>query len=632
MIMDNTSSSGNDSAIISHESISLLEVDAIDIDYDTDYLYAACRDQCIRVFDKNTWKLVAELSEPDSEPLAVDVDDAQVYATCEKRVYVWKKNTWGMIGWFDLSYQAVASSLQGDFFFIGAKEGRLVSIQKESHETSSWQLHKSDITSIWSDEQIICTSTKKEEPRVWLKESNSAPSELTRLNNKGKGGIVTGNSEFIFVGTPSGEIALHDRKEWGLSNTYEPKNSNMISSMWASDYYLLAAVSSGNLSLWDTKRGIEIGNIELDGHKIEYVTADHDLLYVATPEGIFILQVIASGRPLDICCEGPLIWNESLLKTSPYDVLEDSLKLERSGDQKYQEGLYHEAVVEYENAMRLIIDNTHALLEVPEERILLTNELDSRLGKALLKAKIQDVQALSKKIGQLSEELKERKRTDMNPEDVDSLWASAGRVIKESRQLADAQSSEMLSYKLTHEIDTLDSVLTDAMTQYDTYRETINQAIAMIKQISNLWHWMERKRTSLVERKEFLEKSVKRISFALEKAEPEGEVKTILEDALREYKKTFEQIDRIVASSDNDKEAIFTNRDEASETIESLLIVIPKKREALGAITDPDEREEERLRLESALNQALETATSFKITKAIKAIKAELSLLNQKSK
>ncbi len=630
--MDNTSSSGNDSAIISHESISLLEVDAIDIDYDTDYLYAACRDQCIRVFDKNTWKLVAELSEPDSEPLAVDVDDAQVYATCEKRVYVWKKNTWGMIGWFDLSYQAVASSLQGDFFFIGAKEGRLVSIQKESHETSSWQLHKSDITSIWSDEQIICTSTKKEEPRVWLKESNSAPSELTRLNNKGKGGIVTGNSEFIFVGTPSGEIALHDRKEWGLSNTYEPKNSNMISSMWASDYYLLAAVSSGNLSLWDTKRGIEIGNIELDGHKIEYVTADHDLLYVATPEGIFILQVIASGRPLDICCEGPLIWNESLLKTSPYDVLEDSLKLERSGDQKYQEGLYHEAVVEYENAMRLIIDNTHALLEVPEERILLTNELDSRLGKALLKAKIQDVQALSKKIGQLSEELKERKRTDMNPEDVDSLWASAGRVIKESRQLADAQSSEMLSYKLTHEIDTLDSVLTDAMTQYDTYRETINQAIAMIKQISNLWHWMERKRTSLVERKEFLEKSVKRISFALEKAEPEGEVKTILEDALREYKKTFEQIDRIVASSDNDKEAIFTNRDEASETIESLLIVIPKKREALGAITDPDEREEERLRLESALNQALETATSFKITKAIKAIKAELSLLNQKSK
>jgi len=631
MIMDNTSSAGNDSTIISHESISLLEVDAIDIDYDNDYLYAACRDQSIRVFDKNTWKLVAELSEPDSEPLAVDVDDARVYATCEKRVYVWKKEGWGMTGWFELSYQAVASSLQGDFFFIGAKEGRLVSIQKESHETSSWQLHKSDITSIWSDDQIICTSTKKEEPRVWLKESNSAPSELARLDNKGKGGIVTGNSEFVFVGTPSGEIAIYDRKEWGLSKTLEPKNSNMISSMWASDYYLLAAVSSGNLSLWDTKRGTEIGNIELDGHKIEFVTADHDLLYVATPDGLFILQINASGRPLDICCEGPLMWKDSLLKTSPYDVLEDSLKLERIGDQKYQEGLYHEAVVEYENAMRLIIDNSHALLEVPEERILLTNELDSRLGKALLKSKIQEVQALGHDIRQLSEELEERKRTDMAPDDVDSLWASAGRVIKESRVLADAQSSDMLSFQLTHEIDALDSELTDAMTRYDTFRETINQAIALIRQVSNEWHWMERKRTSLIERKEFLEKSLERISSALEVAEKDGEVQTILTNALDDYKKIFKQIDWIIQSSENEPGEIFANRDEVVETIESFLVIIPKKREILGTIIDTDEHETERLRLLSALQQALETARNFKLNKAVKTIEEEISLLDQEN-
>ena len=627
MIMDNKSSGGNDSAIISHESISLLEVDAIDIDYDDNYLYAACRDQRIRVFDKNTWNLVAELSEPDSEPLAVDVDDSRVFATCEKRVYVWKKEGWGMTGWFDLSYQAVASSLQGDFFFIGAKEGRLVSIQKESHETSSWQLHKSDITSIWSDEQIICTSTKKEEPRVWLKESNSAPSELARLDKKGKGGVVIGNSEFIFVGTPSGEIAIYDRKEWGLSKTLEPTNSNMISSMWASDYYLLAAVSSGNLSLWDIKQGTEIGNIELDGHKIEFVTADHDLLYVATPEGIFILQINASGRPLDICCEGPLLWKDSLLKTSPYDVLEDSLKLERSGDQKYQEGLYHEAVVEYEYAMRLIIDNTHALLEVPEERILLTEELNNRLGKALLKSKIQEIQALGHDIRQLSEELEERKRTDMDPDDVDSLWASAGRVIKESRVLADAQSSDMLSFQLTHEIDALDSELTDAMTRYDTFRETINQAIALIRQVSNEWHWMERKRTSLIERKEFLEKSIERISSALEDAEQDGEVQTILANALDDYKKIFKQIDWIIQSSENEPGEIFANRDEVVETIESLLVIIPKKREILGTITDPDEYETERLRLLSALQQALETARNFKINKSIKTIEKEISLL-----
>ena len=117
--MDRSSTGGIDATIVSHQSISLLEVDAIDIAYDTKYLYAACRDQHIRVFDKTTWQLVAELGETDSTPLAVDVDEEQVYATCEKRVYVWKKDTWGMIGWFELSYQAVTSSLQGDFFFIG---------------------------------------------------------------------------------------------------------------------------------------------------------------------------------------------------------------------------------------------------------------------------------------------------------------------------------------------------------------------------------------------------------------------------------------------------------------------------------------------------------------------------------
>ena len=629
MIMDHSSTGGSDSTIVSHESISLLEVDAIDIDYDDKYLYAACTDQHIRVFDKNTWQLVVELSASDSDPLAVDVDEEQVYATCEKRVYVWKKETWGMIGWFELSYQAITSLLQGDFFFIGAKEGRLVSIQKESHETSSWQLHKSDLTSIWSDDRIICTSTKKEEPRVWLKESDSAPSELARLDKKGKGGVVTGNIEFVFVGSPSGEVAVYERTEWTLTKTFEPKQSSMVSSMWASNHYLIVAHSSGNLAIWDTKRGDEVGSIELNGNKVAYVTADHDVLYVATSGGIFILQLQASGRPLDVCSEGPLVWQESLLKTSPYDVLEESLKLERNGDQKYEEGLYHEAVIEYENAMQLIIDNTHALQEVPEERQQLTDELDSRLGKALLKAKIQEVKGLCHDISLLSEELQERKRTDRNPDDVDRLWASAGRVIKESRVLADAQSNDMLSFQLTHEIDTLDSILTEAMTRYDTFRETINQAIALTRQISNEWHWMERKRTSLIERKEFLESSIGRLTDALGEAEPEGEVRTILANALAEYKKLFEQIDWIISSSE--PEHIFSNRDEASETIETLLLIIPKRREALGVITDSKEHAKERLRLVSAILQALESARSFKLTKSIKALENELSLLETES-
>ncbi|MGY5878984.1 MAG: WD40 repeat domain-containing protein [Candidatus Thorarchaeota archaeon] len=626
--MDHSSTGGSDSAIVSYDSISLLEVDAIDIDFDEKYLYAACRDQHIRVFDKTTWQLVAELSVTDAEPLAVDVDEGQVYATCEKRVYVWKKESWGMIGWFELSYQAITSLLQGDFFFIGAKEGRLVSIQKESHETSSWQLHKSDLTSIWSDDQIICTSTKKEEPHVWKKESGSAPSELARLDKKGKGGVVTGNYEFVFVGYASGEIDVFERTEWNLSKTFEPKNASAVSSMWASDTYLIVAHLSGNLSIWDTKRGDEVGNIEFNGSKIVYVTADHDLLYVATSTGISILQLKASGRPLDVYAEGPYIWQQSLLKTSPYDVLEDSLKLERSGDQKYQEGLYHEAVIEYENAMQLIIDNTHALQEVPEERQLLTDELDQRLGKALLKAKIQEVQRLCHDISELSQELQERKRTDKDSDEVDRFWASAGRVIKESRVLADAQSNDMLSFQLSHEIDILDSILTDTMTLYDTFRETINQAIALTRQISNEWHKMERKRSSLVERKTFLATSIERISSALEEVEPEGEVRTILANALDQYKKLFEQIDWIISSSESESDLVFSNREEAIETIDTLLVIIPKRRDALGVITNPSQQKKERLRLISAIQQALESAKSFKLTKAIKALEKELTLLD----
>jgi len=399
--------------------------------------------------------------------------------------------------------------------------------------------------------------------------------------------------------------------------------------MWASDTYLIVAQSSGNLSIWNTARGDESGNIELNGSKIVYVTADHDLLYVATSAGVYILQLKASGRPLDVYSEGPLIWQQSLLKTSPYDVLEDSLKLERSGDQKYQEGLYHEAVIEYENAMQLIIDNTHALQEVPEERQLLTDELDTRLGKALLKAKIKEVQGICEDITQLSQELQESKRTEMPPEDVNRFWAAAGRVIKESRVLADAQSSDMLSLQLTHEIDTLDSILTDAMTLYDTFRETINQAVALTRQISNEWHKMERTRSSLVERKDFLGTSIERISSALDETEPESEVRTILANALDEYKKIFEQIDWIVSSSESKTEPVFSNREEATETIDTLLLIIPKRRDALGVITDPDEHEKERLLLVTVIQQALESAKSFKLTKSIKALKKELVLLDK---
>jgi hypothetical protein len=303
------------------------------------------------------------------------------------------------------------------------------------------------------------------------------------------------------------------------------------------------------------------------------------------------------------------------------------LKLEKTGDQKYQDGLYHEAVVEYENAMRLLIDNTHSLLEVPEERKALTNELNTRLGKALLKAKIQEVQSLTRDIQELAKELNERKRTDVEPDVVDTLWASAGRVIKESKVLIDAQANDMLGFQLIHVIEKLDAILTDAMTLYDSFRETINQAIALTKQISIEWHRMERKRTSLAERKEFLDNSIKRLAKALETADPEGEVQTILSDAMNEYKKIFEQIDWIISSSETESEQDLSNREEAVETIDSLLAVIPKKREDLGTISEPDEYEKERLRLVAALQQGLELAKKLKLNKSVKAIEEELAQL-----
>ncbi len=629
MTMDRSSTNKNGVSLVSSASVSSLEVDVVDIDKDEEYLYAACSDNHVRVYSKNTWELVAELGETDSEPLAVDVDDEQIYATCDKRVYVWKKETFGMIGWFELSYQAVTSSLQGDYFFVGAKEGRLVSIQKETHDTSSWQLHKSDISSIWSDTKIICTSTKKEEPRVWLQESNSAPSELARLDKKGKGGIVFGNAEFVFVGTTSGEVAVYNRTDWEMTRTLSTSSTNAISSIWASEYYLIAAESSGNLTLWEIKRGDPLGTISLEDAKISYITVDHDLVYIASSSGLHIFRIMASERPLDLSAEGPLVWKESILKTSPYDVLEDALERERAGDQKFQDGLFHEAVLEYENAMRLLVDNTHTLQEVPTERQQLTDELNDRLGKALLKAKIQEVNALIHDIRQLAEELEVRKRTERLPEDVDRLWASASRIIKESTNLAEAQSDDILSYQLTHVIDVLKEVLENAILQYDKYRETINNALGLTRQISNEWHWMERKRTSLGERKEFLEKEIKRLEKAKEEAESEGEVEQILEEALETYQKIYRQIEKILESYDETIEQTFTNGDEASEAIEGLLKIIPGRREALLQISNQAKFGKDYKALLQVIEQAIETAKSFKLSKDLKALEAEREELEE---
>jgi hypothetical protein len=258
------------------------------------------------------------------------------------------------------------------------------------------------------------------------------------------------------------------------------------------------------------------------------------------------------------------------------------------------------------------------------------DELNIRLGKALLKSKIQELQNLDLEICQLSEELQVKKRTDMSPEDVERLWATTSRSIKESRVLAEAQGADMLSYQLIHVIDKLEADFLEAMSRYDKFRETINQALALIRNIANEWRWMERKRTNLAERKAYLEGAITKITAALEASEKEGEVHQILSNALSEYNKIFTQIGRIISSYETEQEQIFSNREEASVAIEQLLSVIPKKRDEMKAIENKNEREKEIKRLRAALNQALDVARNFKLTKSIKAIEDELDAFDDK--
>ncbi|MFX1484573.1 MAG: hypothetical protein ACFFCP_15455, partial [Promethearchaeota archaeon] len=152
----------------------------------------------------------------------------------------------------------------------------------------------------------------------------------------------------------------------------------------------------------------------------------------------------------------------------------------------------------------------------------------------------------------------------------------------------------------------------------------ITQAMGLTRQISNEWRWLERKRTKLPERKKFLEGAMEKLSSALDTAEPEGEVRQILSNALDEYKKLYSQIDRIVSSYDAEQDTSFTSRDEAAEAIEGLLAVIPKKIATLQDIENDTERELELQRIISALEQAMETANSFKINKLTKLIQTEL--------
>ena len=619
-------SSTNEGQTISYEQITSLEADVVHLCHDENYLYAACRDQYVRVWSKETWELEAELGEISSIPLSVQVDKEQVYATCDQKVYVWNKGTWGMLGWFDLSYQAVTSTLFGDFFYIGSKDGRLVSIRKDTHETSSWQLHKSSVTSLWSDERIICTSTSKGAPRVWMFSQNQAPSELASFEKKDRAGVLYGNDDFILVGTTDGEIRLWDRVEWKIESTFETSISGSVVNMWANNHYLIASFSQGSIVVWDFKRNKELGRINAEVSKIYWLDTDQDMIYLATSHGLLVMKLKLADRPFDITSEDEAI-GEGLLRTSPYDVLEDVLEFQKEGDTYLEAASYLEAVAEYENALQLLIDNSHALLEVPEERERLAKELNSRLGIALLKAKILELNVIVEEIKAVSEKLDEGGKIVLDQDEITKLWDKATRAIKESRVLSEAQAGNMLSYQLSSLVDSLEEELKGAMGKFDSYQAVINEALALTYRIESEWKRMERRRTKLSHRRGFLERAMKELQSKLEEAEKTSEVEQILSEALEHYMKTHEQISRILTASDGEQAEEFANKEEAIAAIEGFLKVLPKKKSELSIIVEPDERKKEQDRLVAALQQALETAEKFKLKKEIKLISDELETL-----
>ncbi|MHA1577427.1 MAG: hypothetical protein ACTSU3_08715, partial [Candidatus Thorarchaeota archaeon] len=375
----------------------------------------------------------------------------------------------------------------------------------------------------------------------------------------------------------------------------------------------------------------EIGSLKINGLKISQLIADHELLILATPDGVKIVRLLIGNSALDLTMDEDSRFQTSVLITSPYDVLEGVLILQKKGDLFLEEGRYHDAVKEFENALHLLVDNTHALLEVPDERQDLTDDLNNRLGKSLLKSKIVETKSFHVEVETVSSEFDELGRPTQDDEDIDRLFTQASRVLKESRVLVEAQAGHILSYQLTDEIDTLDTELSSAKEKLEQYRETIREATEFTLSIQSEWRLIERKRTTLKEREEFLTKSIgiieSRISVLDE--DDDSEVRRILTETLAEFIELNQQIQRIIIASDESNgETDLANRDEAAAAIAGLLNVIPKTKDAIHEMTESDERSVEIEQLRNALEQALETAKRFKMKAEIKSIKSEITAID----
>ena len=616
---------------LQHSIVRQLNAEAVYVSIDDDFVYAACTDMKVRVWARKDWQLVAELGETSSPPLAVHVDEEQVFATCEKRVYVWNKKTWGMIGWFELSYNAVTSTLRGDSLYVGAKEGRLVSIKKDTHDTSSWQLFKSDIGNLWSDSEIICTSTSKDEPVIWKLQDHGSPTELKRLDKKDKGAKLVGNNSFIISGLTTSEIKIWDRVDWGHVRTLEPVANSGIGSMWVNQMYLIASSEASAVTIWDVRKGSAIGSFKVDGVKILHVRADKQHVFIATGENLIVISLTLGRQPLDLSVEDNPVISQTVLKTSPYDVLESVLDLQREGDEQLEKGAFHDAVAEYEQALQLLIDNTHALLEVPSERESLTYELNERLGYSLLRAKIQELDQITRDISFVSAEFDEYGRSSKDEAELDKMWSTASRAIKESRVLSEAQAGHILSYQLAYATDVLDSELKEAKRKFEEYQEKINEALTLTQSIRSEWRWLERKRTPLAERESFLDNAIKTLKENIASAGDDREVVEILGDSLSEFTRLSGQIKKILDATQSRPQKLKLSKEETADAITGLLGVLDKRMNELENIDNESERSREKNQILEALQQALEAAELNKMKREASKLSSAIATLEETS-
>ncbi|NHJ14511.1 MAG: hypothetical protein EAX95_12600 [Candidatus Thorarchaeota archaeon] len=626
--MPNSSSGGDEVLPIGCEVVAVLDADAVHVVHDESFLYAACRDLKVRVWSKKDWQLVAELGETASEPLAVHVDEEQVFATCERRVYVWKKENWGMVGWFELTYPAISSTLHGDCFYVGAKEGRLVSIKKDTHETSSWQLHKSDLTTLWSDDRIIVTATKKEEPRIWNHSPNSAPSEIAKFEKKVRATAIVGNTDYVYLTNGNGEISVFDKDEWTQVGRFERSTSGPVVDLWANDAFLVSVTEAGSLDIWNLIDATLQGQIEVDQNKIESLDVDGYSVYLASGEGVVVVGLSFGEAPFDLSAEEQSKVELGYTRSSPYDVLELILQLQATGDEHFKAGSHQESVAAYEKAMQGLVDSSQELRELPEERQKLTEDLNLRLGRALLKTKIQEVDEITTRIRDLTESLAPEGKFKSDDNMIDKLWDDAEKLIRESRILSDTQAGNILSYQLSDAVDTLESEVKDAMSQVHKQREKINKAIALTHGIMSQWRWLERRNTSLEERKVFLEDAMQKIKTHLEGVDSGSQVERILLKALSEHESLYAKIVRIIEAAKTSKDDDLLSREEAELAVRGLLRVLPKRLEALESISNPEEKLQELEQLISALNQALESSKRFKIKESLKEIEDAIELLS----